>query len=265
MTFIPFTSTYKTTPMTRYISLFVFFLFVVTQSVLGQEEFSQLSPKKRISIAENEEKEAIKDQEFQNLMQAGNEYFKQRHYLKAIRKYEKAQERRPYNVYPKVIIADIELSMKDTLATLRAAEKAENDLKDKQRLDKPSQPEEVQPESEADRRKKQEEWERSERARLAREREMQKEKEAEPKPPVQTGDVVQLSIADLQKELGSQYPTGVTEEVTKEGNKTITKRIVVANNLGNEYKKVVHDWGGVFYFKNGEAVTERVWIQETEK
>lgn len=251
--------------MTRYLILFTVFFFSISQFAKAQEEFSQLSTKKRISIAEKEEREAIHDREFQVLMQEGNEYFKEKHYLKAIRKYEQAQEKRPYNVYPKVIIADIELSMKDTLETLRAVETAEQNLKSqpKKELTESPKPEEVEPKNEEERRRKQEEWEKNERAKLEHQRE--KAKEEKPEPPIQTdGEVIKLSIADLQKELGEQFPTGVTEEVTREGNKTITKRIVVENNLGNEYKKVVHDWGGVFFFKNGEAVTERVWLKETE-
>lgn len=259
--------------MTRFIFLNLIFIFSVcaSHSAFGQDEFSQLSSKKRISIAEKEEKEAKKDDQFQSLMQTGHEFFKGKHYLKAIHSYEEAQDKRPYNVYPKVIIADIELSMKDTLATLRAVEKAEDQSKKIQKAEKPEKIEEPKEEpdtveSEKERQKRQEEWERKERAKLEREREVQKEKEeAKPAEVEMAGDVAILSTEDLQKELGEKFPNGTTEEMYTEGNKTIIKRIVVSNNLGNEYKKVVHSWGGVFYFKNGEAVTERVWIQETEK
>jgi len=259
--------------MTRFILFSSIFIFSLLGSnyAYGQEQFTQLSSKQRISIAEKEESEAKKDDQFQSLMQTGHEYFKGKHYLKAIHAYEKARDRRPYNVYPKVIIADIELSMKDTLSTLRAVEKAEEQNKKIEKIEKPTEientPDEVQDtDSERELKERQDEWERKERLRLEREREMQKEREkAKPAEVKMAGDVAILSNADFQKELGQKFPTGVTEEMYTEGNKTIIKRIVVSNNLGNEYKKVVHNWGGVFYFKNGEAVTERVWIQETEK
>lgn len=261
--------------MTRFIFLNLVFIFFVcaSSSTFGQGEFTELSSKQRISIAEKEEKEAVKDQEFQSLMQTGHEFFKGKHYLKAIHTYEEAQDKRPYNVYPKVIIADIELSMKDTLQTLRAVEKAEEQTKNLNKAEKPEKiedPKQGDPDqniaTEKERKKKQEEWEKNERAKLERERELQKVKEdAKPTEVKMAGDVAILSTEDLQKELGEQFPNGTTEEMYTEGNKTIIKRIVVSDNLGNEYKKVVHNWGGVFYFKNGEAVTERVWIQETEK
>jgi hypothetical protein len=74
-----------------------------------------------------------------------------------------------------------------------------------------------------------------------------------------------ISKDEFREELGEQYPSGITEVITSEGNKTITTRIKVENGKGDEYKRVVHGWGGVFYFKNGDAVTERCWIQETER
>lgn len=258
--------------MIRIISFLSTLLLFATTSVYGQDNFAEFSSKERINIAEKEESEASNDDVFQLLMQDGHELFKGKHYLKAIQTYEKAQDRRPYNVYPKVIIADIELSMKDTLQTLRAAEKAESLKQEIEKAEKPAEINEEpnienpEPESEAERRAKQEQWESQERARLEREREREKQRENEkPAEPQMAGDVVKLTTEDLMKELGQKYPNGITEEITTEGNKTITKRIVVANNMGNEYKKVVHGWGGVFYFKNGEAVTDRVWIQETEK
>lgn len=255
--------------MTRFIlSIFSLSILSIT-AVSGQEDFAQLSTKERINIAENEEKEASSDVAFQTIMQNGHELFKERHYLKAIRSYEQAQERRPYNVYPKVIIADIELSMKDTLETLRAAEKAETRKEQiKKAPEKTIQPEKdtPEPESEKERLEKLEKWENQERERMERERELEKErKESQPAKTQMEGDVAILSTEDFRKELGDRYPNGVTEEVYTEGNKTITKRIIVSDGIGNEYKKVVHGWGGIFYFKNGEAVTERVWTQESEK
>jgi len=234
------------------------------------QDFASLSPKERIAAAEREEVEAAQDASYMQMMQQGHELFKKRHYLKAIHKYEDARTQRPLNVYPKVIIADIELSMKDTLTTLRAVEKLE--------LEKPQLPEppkadtekvaepkpiDIPKETPKQRLEKVEKWEAEERRKLEQARQQQNET----KPAVAEtakGDVPKMSVADYQKELAQKYPKGITEEISTEGNKTITKRIVVSGETGNEYKKVVHNWGGVFFFKNGESVTERVWNQETQ-
>jgi hypothetical protein len=69
----------------------------------------------------------------------------------------------------------------------------------------------------------------------------------------------------LQERLASEYKDGITETTFKEGNKDIVQRIVVKDGLGNEYRMVKHPWGGVFYFKNGTSITERVWEEETKK
>lgn len=66
-------------------------------------------------------------------------------------------------------------------------------------------------------------------------------------------------------ELAQKYPEGVTEEITKEATKTIITRIVVRDGKGDEYKKVVHNWGGKFFFKNGESISEFVFNTETVK
>lgn len=79
-----------------------------------------------------------------------------------------------------------------------------------------------------------------------------------------------ISEEDKQKstgymsELAKKYPEGLTEEVNEEGSKKVTRRIIVNGNLGVEYKKVEHNWGGIFYFKNGSPTTEYVWLKETE-
>ncbi len=236
-------------------------------TAFAQESIAELSAKERIRIAEKEKTEAAQDVSFQNLMNEGHNLFEGKHYLKAIHAYEKAAEERPFNVYPKVIIADIELSMKDTLEILRAAEKAEEEEIKKQEIPESPKPDlEPEDKKEDNSIERLDNWEEKERERLAKEREA-RERMKEENPPVKTiqGDVEALTIDDFREELGEKYPSGITETITKEGNKTITKRIIVKEGSGDEYKKVVHDWGGVFYFKNGDAVTERVWKQEASK
>ncbi|MEM9052578.1 MAG: hypothetical protein AAGC47_11035 [Bacteroidota bacterium] len=236
---------------------------LIVQCVSAQNDIAQLSAKERFKIAENEKIEAATDVAFQQYMAEGHELFTQRHYLKAIRSYEKAAGERPYNVYPKVKIADIELSMKDTLEMLRAAEKQNLDKP----AEKPKEPElgktvEKLPETPQETMDRLDNWEQKEREKLEADRRRKREKEEEPKPQIVSGDVQQLTIEDYRKELGETYPSGVTETISEEGNKTITTRIVVKKGAGDEYKKVEHNWGGVFFFKNGVAVTERVWDQE---
>lgn len=98
-----------------------------------------------------------------------------------------------------------------------------------------------------------------------------KEPEQEPveKPKKDPKDF-KLSEEDKQKstgfmsELAKKYPQGLTEEVIDEGSKKTIRRIIVNGNLGVEYKKVKHNWGGEFYFKNGSPTTEYIWLKETE-
>lgn len=247
--------------------VFCFILSVVFISANAQEEFEALSAKERIEIANREREEAKGDVEFQGLMQKGHQLFEGKHYLKAIRAYEEAADRRPYNVYPKVIIADIELSMKDTLAVLREAEKRElekSTQEKKKKEEREVQKDDGKTEQPDDPIKRLDEWEAQEREKRQSQRDAEDRKKRTPPPVIEVnGDVQKVSMEDYRKELGEQYPSGVTETITEEGNKVITTRVVVRDGRGDQYKKVVHDWGGVFYFKNGDAVTERVWNQET--
>lgn len=65
-------------------------------------------------------------------------------------------------------------------------------------------------------------------------------------------------------ELAKKYPQGVTEEVSKEGNAKITKRIVVKGNTGDMYVKKETSFGAVYYFKNEATITEAEYIKNTE-
>ena len=63
-------------------------------------------------------------------------------------------------------------------------------------------------------------------------------------------------------QLSKKYPQGLTVEKYMEGSKSITRRIIVEGDLGVEYKHVVHNWGGNYFFKNGKPTTRFTWQKE---
>lgn len=65
-------------------------------------------------------------------------------------------------------------------------------------------------------------------------------------------------------ELAKKYPQGITEEVVKEGNVKITRRIVVQGNKGNLYVKKETGFGAVYYFKDDVAISETEFVKNTE-
>lgn len=70
--------------------------------------------------------------------------------------------------------------------------------------------------------------------------------------------------AQYTNELAKKYPQGVTEEISKEGNAKITKRIVVKGNTGDMYIKKETSFGAVYYFKNEATITEAEYVKNTE-
>ncbi|MBL4624669.1 MAG: hypothetical protein JKY42_05970 [Flavobacteriales bacterium] len=72
-----------------------------------------------------------------------------------------------------------------------------------------------------------------------------------------------LPKEDFRNKIALKYPEGITEEVETLGNKVITRRFVVKGHHGDEYKMIRHSWGGKFFFKNDQQITELLWNQET--
>ena len=66
-------------------------------------------------------------------------------------------------------------------------------------------------------------------------------------------------------ELARKYPEGKTVENYNLKNQKITRIIINHNGVANEYRKVEHSWGGVYYFKNGQSISKTVFIGETNK
>jgi hypothetical protein len=73
-----------------------------------------------------------------------------------------------------------------------------------------------------------------------------------------------LITASYTNELAKKYPQGVTEEVSKENNAKVTKRIVVDGNKGSLYIKKETGFGATYYFKDGIPITEQEFKRYTE-
>ncbi len=65
-------------------------------------------------------------------------------------------------------------------------------------------------------------------------------------------------------ELRAKYPAGVTEEETVDGNKTILRRVVIKDDYAGVYTRVTHNWGGVYFFKDKDPITETMFENETK-
>ena len=65
------------------------------------------------------------------------------------------------------------------------------------------------------------------------------------------------------RDLAKKYPEGITEEQEAEKDRDVVRRIVVEGKTANEYFKITHDWGGIYYFRNGVPISEDMWDRET--
>jgi hypothetical protein len=66
-----------------------------------------------------------------------------------------------------------------------------------------------------------------------------------------------------QKRLMEKYPERKTVETEKAGTSTITYVYINRGDFVNVYKKVVHDWGVVFFFIDERPTNQRFWEHET--
>lgn len=65
----------------------------------------------------------------------------------------------------------------------------------------------------------------------------------------------------FQLDLGKQYPLGITEESMVKDNRDITRIIVNREGIADDFQRVKWHWGGVYYFKNGESTSKRIYDQ----
>jgi len=89
-------------------------------------------------------------------------------------------------------------------------------------------------------------------------------KSAESYPKDRIAEIDSLLATVYKNDLSKKYPQGVTEEIVKENNDKVTKRIVVEGNKGYLYIKKETGFGQTYYFKDGTPITEQEFNRVTQ-
>lgn len=204
------------------------------------QDFPEMSAKERGRIAAKEAEEAEKDGNYQEVMRTAELAFQEGRYEEAIRRYEEARAMRPYNVYPKVKIEDLQAllarqALKQDTAVVVEAFSAPSDPPVPARVAEPPPPPvrvemHVPPSS----------------------------TEAPPSKPsqVQPGE---QATTPAQPVRSSGPADGIIERRYREGHAFVIERAVSVEGRVVKYKRVYHPYGQTFYFEDGLAVDERIW------
>jgi hypothetical protein len=203
------------------------------------DAFQGMSAKERSKIAAKEVEEAASDQAYQQVMNEAEAHFQAGRYPDALASFKQARSLRPFNVYPKVKIQDLEA----LLAQAGAAPPPGNEvLAPASPLDAPAQVPPGRPDTAT---------------------------------PTQA-PVVPVHAPVRQDQgtgsAGSSAPVraappadpawlvdGAEERRYKEGNAFVIERRLMQEGAPVVYKRVQHPWGQVYYFKDGEPIDPRVW------
>ncbi len=69
-------------------------------------------------------------------------------------------------------------------------------------------------------------------------------------------------VTPVPKIRDSDYREGVTEETVNEITRVIYRTVVKKDGAAYNYQKIVYNWGGIFYFKNENIITEISFEQD---
>ena len=241
---------------------------VAAQEVGLARDFEKLSAKQRARIAKEEQEAARVDVGFQAVMTQAEDLFRQLRYEGSMTKFKEARVMRPYNVYPKVKIQDLQaLIAKRDAEAAAAALVPEPAITTKAPAEPPipvvqapvelvstAQPGTVSP------------------ARLVigdPVREPSAEVSDAPRPTLveEPVRVVPAEKADppveaVQKVMAppTEAPVLVEgERVYKEGRSVVVERTVQQDDHLVVFRKVTHPWGEVNHFRDGVPVSERAY------
>ncbi len=202
------------------------------------KDFDKLPAKERTRIAAQETQESAEDTAYQAVMHRGDQAFQAGQYEAALTAFQEARRLRPYNVYPKVKIEDLQ-----ALISKRAAEQTA-----------PSPPASA-PEG-------------TDSGEAVKPAPPPVQHAASPTPalgaaPAPNAAKPPPAAAPANHPPAARVKTtpsaALGERVYKEAGAVVTERTVEDDGKPVTYKKVVHPWGQTFYFKDGLSIPEGQW------
>ncbi len=84
-----------------------------------------------------------------------------------------------------------------------------------------------------------------------------------PKERIARIDKILEELSEKYTEEERKLEKTIVEETYMEGNRKVTVRKVTIGDKEEIYKRVVHPWGGKYYFLNDRPISELVWTRET--
>lgn len=240
------------------LSISILFI-IISLSAYTQTDWSKLSANQKIKLAKKEQKEAKKDPEYLQMMDEAMRLFQEGQYEKAKEKYAQAHLRRPDNVYPMVMLDDIEIAMNLPKEELVEEEVPVSEpeievilieepaLEEDQNIENSEIKEEI----------------------IVEEKEINLPKDPEKTTPVVAKPERRSELKSPATQVQKSYENdGVYRESLKEGSAKVEQITIVEKGISTVYRRVDHSWGATYFFKNGEAITEKEWdnlMSELEK
>ncbi len=217
---------------------------------------------------------AEKDKSYKDVIANADKYFANKKYEESKREYEKASKIKPEEQYPKDKISEIEGILAE-LAQKAEADKAAARTKYKDAVQKADYffnkkdytsaesyyrkaltfiPEEQYPKDKI-----------KEIIKIKEELKAQLEANKAKDEPEEIKFENEEEKKKFLSELAKKYPEGITIENYTPKGKTIKRIIVVRGGIANDYREVKHDWGGKYYFKNGQSISSNIFYSETQE
>ena len=235
------------------------------------QEFPELSAKERSRIAEREAAEAPRDEAFQAVMRTAEELFRSGRYEESLDRYLEARRMRPYNVFPKVKIQDLQALLAKQAEEQGPAEVPTGALAPAPGVVVPAEgtetlePGAVVPVAVTE--TPEPPIERAAEVTVVPSTASSPPEEAklakEPSPEVPMPKVVApvTGTPGPDKEIGATPAEGTEERRYREGRAEVLERRVTLGGQTTVYRMVRHPWGAVFHFKDGEAISATAWDQ----
>lgn len=214
----------------------------------GESQFGTMSAKERSRIAKAEEEGASNDSRYQALMTHAENLFREHRFEEALEGFIEARDLRPFNVYPRVKIQDLQ-----ALIARRDQEEERPEVPtpvDPAPLGVPSDPinQEVEPTPAVE----------------PKAVEPQIPKAPSPQP-IQPPKELQRPAPGIKQESPrpqeTPQPLEEGERIYKEGRAVVVERSATVEGKAVIFRKVLHPWGEVMYFRDGASIPERIWVE----